>query len=79
MECMIDAASASLSELPSSSRFSSVAYELLMQARRPKGEVPAGGRFAQVRLLLRKARQVALIYVVVIVISGILRISGWIE
>ena len=56
-----------------------VAYELLMQYRRPKGEVPAGGRFAQVRMLLRKARQVALIYVVVIVVSGILRITGWIE
>lgn len=57
-----------------------VAYELLMQYRRPKGEcVGVGGRFAQIRQLLRKARQVALIYVVVIVVSGILRITGWIE
>ena len=56
-----------------------VAYELLMQYRQPGARARAGGRFEQVKRLGRKARQVALIYVCVIVLSGIARIAGWID
>jgi hypothetical protein len=55
-----------------------VAYELFMQYRQPN-RARVSGRFAQVRQFGRKARLVALIYVCVIVASGIARIAGWID
>ncbi len=55
-----------------------VAYEMFTRYRHPDAP-PLSGRFAQLRLLARKARLVALIYVCVIVVSGLARLAGWIE
>lgn len=55
-----------------------VAYEMFTRYCRPDAP-PLTGRFAQVRLVARKARLVALIYVGVIVLSGLARLVGWIE
>ena len=55
-----------------------IAYMAFMQWRAPSS-AEARGRLAQIRFFARRARLVALIYVGVIVLSGLARIAGWIE
>jgi len=55
-----------------------IAYLAFEQWRAPVSPA-ARGRLAQVRFIARRARLVALIYVCVIVLSGLARIAGWIE
>lgn len=55
-----------------------IAYALFLKWRAPSSPV-AQGRWAQMRTMARKVRLVALIYVCVIVGSGLARIAGWIE
>ncbi|MGE3856921.1 MAG: hypothetical protein AB7G21_08185 [Dehalococcoidia bacterium] len=55
-----------------------IVYLAFEQWRAPSSSV-ARGRLARIRFIARRARLVALIYVCVIVLSGIARIAGWIE
>ena len=55
-----------------------IAYLAFVQWRAASSP-EARGRLQQIRFFARRARLVALIYVCVIVLSGVARIAGWIE